>query len=111
VIWYGTAGLLKKIDLSRSTFRGQAVQVMGKRGQKHCFCVFFEFCQKKFAQTAFMCDNIYTSLAEVSVRPQASSEGWVFLFMESRMSRYCFYVDGFNVYYALEENLAFHKYK
>jgi uncharacterized LabA/DUF88 family protein len=27
------------------------------------------------------------------------------------MSRYCFYVDGFNVYYALEENPAFHKYK
>jgi uncharacterized LabA/DUF88 family protein len=58
-----------------------------------------------------MCDNIYTSLAEVSVRPQASSEDWVFLFMESRMSRYCFYVDGFNVYYALEEKPAFHKYK
>ena len=27
------------------------------------------------------------------------------------MSRYCFYVDGFNVYYALEENPAYHKYK
>jgi hypothetical protein len=50
------------------------------------WCGFFEF-YKKFAQTAFMCDNVYTSLAEVSVRPQASSEGWVFLFMESRMSR------------------------
>ena len=27
------------------------------------------------------------------------------------MSRYCFYIDGFNVYYALEENPAYHKYK
>jgi hypothetical protein len=42
-------------------------------------CDFLNF-KKKFAQTAFMCDNIYTSLAEVSVRPQASSEDWVFLF-------------------------------
>lgn len=42
------------------------------------FVQFFEFYQKKFAQRGFMCDNIYTSLTEVSVRPQASSEGWVF---------------------------------
>jgi uncharacterized LabA/DUF88 family protein len=27
------------------------------------------------------------------------------------MSRYCFYVDGFNVYYALQERPAYHKYK
>ncbi|MBN2020774.1 MAG: NYN domain-containing protein [Sedimentisphaerales bacterium] len=27
------------------------------------------------------------------------------------MSRYCFYIDGFNVYYALEGNPAYHKYK
>jgi uncharacterized LabA/DUF88 family protein len=27
------------------------------------------------------------------------------------MSRYCFYIDGFNVYYALEKNPAYHKYK
>jgi uncharacterized LabA/DUF88 family protein len=27
------------------------------------------------------------------------------------MSRYCVYVDGFNVYYALQENPAYHKYK
>jgi uncharacterized LabA/DUF88 family protein len=27
------------------------------------------------------------------------------------MSRYCFYVDGFNVYYALQKNPAYHKYK
>jgi len=27
------------------------------------------------------------------------------------MSRYCFYIDGFNVYYALRENPAYHKYK
>lgn len=27
------------------------------------------------------------------------------------MSRYCFYVDGFNVYYALQERDAYHKYK
>jgi hypothetical protein len=41
---------------------------------------FFEFYEKKFAQMAFVCDNIYTSLTEASVRPQASSEDWVFLF-------------------------------
>jgi uncharacterized LabA/DUF88 family protein len=27
------------------------------------------------------------------------------------MSRYCFYIDGFNVYYALQTNPAYHKYK
>ncbi len=27
------------------------------------------------------------------------------------MSRYCFYIDGFNVYYALEGNPSYHKYK
>jgi uncharacterized LabA/DUF88 family protein len=27
------------------------------------------------------------------------------------MSRYCFYIDGFNVYYALEGNPNYHKYK
>ena len=27
------------------------------------------------------------------------------------MSRYCFYIDGFNVYYALQELPAYHKYK
>jgi len=27
------------------------------------------------------------------------------------MSRYCFYIDGFNVYYALQKNPAYHKYK
>jgi uncharacterized LabA/DUF88 family protein len=27
------------------------------------------------------------------------------------MARYCFYIDGFNVYYALQENQSYHKYK
>ncbi|MBN1457296.1 MAG: NYN domain-containing protein [Sedimentisphaerales bacterium] len=27
------------------------------------------------------------------------------------MSRYCFYIDGFNVYYALQKKPAYHKYK
>jgi hypothetical protein len=52
----------------------------GARRKNEFFVSFFEICQKKFAQRGFMCDNVYTSLTEASVRPQASSEDWVFLF-------------------------------
>ena len=62
-------------------------------------------------------DNVNTSLVELTARPQASSDVWVFLFsFGDKMSRYCFYIDGFNVYYALNGNhsldsFPYRKYK
>jgi hypothetical protein len=61
-------------------------------------------------QLALIYDNICTSLIGNYQAPDLFGCLGSF-FMESRMSRYCFYIDGFNVYYALQKNPAYYKYK
>ena len=70
--------------------------------------LFLKFMLEQMPQ---MCDNISTSLVELAIRPQASSDVWVFFINRGKkMTRYCFYIDGFNVYHALNKK-KYRKYK